>query len=74
MAVPDNLDLATQARYPDGINYSCAAIRYPGWSIPVTNMTERDPDIFPRQGYEGLRVDRRVPRPVGDQNFQPGLT
>ena len=29
MAVLDNPDLATQARSPDGINYNCAAIRYP---------------------------------------------
>ena len=74
MAVLDNLDLATQARSPDGINYTCAAIRYPGSRIPVTHMSERDSDIFPRQGYVGLWVDRRVPRPVGDENFQRGLT
>ena len=51
MAVLDNLDLATQARGPDGINYNWAAIRYPGHRIPVTNKSERDPDSFPRQGY-----------------------
>ena len=37
-------------------------------------MSERDPDSFPRQGYEGLWVDRRVARPEGDENFQRGLT
>ena len=74
MAALDNLDLATQAREPDGISYTCAAIRYPGHRIAVTNMGERDPDSFPRQGYEGLRVDRRVARPEGDKNFQRGLT
>ena len=69
MAVLDNLDLATEARSPDCINYNCAIIRYPGSRIPLTHMSERDPDSFPRQGYDGLWVDKRGSRPVGDENY-----
>ena len=63
MYVLENLDLDIQARYPNGIDYSCADIRYPGWFIPVANMSERDPDSYPHRGYDDLILDRRIPRP-----------
>ena len=73
-AAVDNLDLVNHARKPDGVDYLCACLRYRGHNIAITCLSRRNPDSFPRQGYDGLRVDRGVARPVGDENFQRGLT
>ena len=69
----DNLDLVNHARKPDGVDYLCACLRYRGHNIAITCLSRRNPDSFPRQGYDGLLVDRGVARPVGDENFQCGL-
>ena len=71
----DALDLAhhTQARVPDGINYTTAFLRYPGHKVPITCMSRRNPND-PHQGFEGLQVDGESTRPQGDENFQRGLT
>ena len=69
------LDLAyhTQARMPDGIDYTTAALRYRGHVVSVLCLSRRNTSGTD-QGYQGLEVDRESIRPVGDENFQRGLT
>ena len=54
-ATLDTLDLAThtQARVPDGVDYTAAALRYWGHVIPITCMSRRN-TLGPHQGYEAL--------------------
>ena len=62
-------------RVPDGILYTSANLRYPGWKHPVTDLVNRDVlDPQSRPGYEHVLVDRTELRPRGDENWQPGLT
>ena len=68
------MSLHTQARVPDGILYTEAHMRYRGWSLPVTHMSLRDCDNIPRPGYEHLKLDGSIPRPLGNLNWQRGLT
>ena len=65
------LDLAyhTQARVPDGIDYTTAALRYRGHVVSVMCLSRRNTSGTD-QGYQGLEVDRESIRPVGDENFQ----
>ena len=73
----DALDLAmathSQARVPDGVDYTSSALRYLGHVIPVTCMSRRN-TLGPWPGYLGLEVNRKSVRPAGDKNFQRGLT
>ena len=62
-------------RHPDGISYTSANYRYMGWKHPVTDMIMRnadDPSLRP--GYECTQLDRNLPMPRGDFNWQRGLT
>ena len=62
-------------RVPDGILYTSANLRYPGWKHPVTDLINRDvsnPQLRP--SYEHIQVDRTALRPRGDENWQQGLT
>ena len=61
-------------RVPDGILYSSANLRYPGWKHPVTDMENRDVGPESRPDYSHVPVDRTVLRPRGDENWQRGLT
>ena len=61
-------------RVPDGILYTSANLRYPGWKHPVTDMINRDVGPQSRPDYEDILVDRTVLRPRGDENWQKGLT
>ena len=68
------MSLYTQARVPDGILYTSAHMRYRGWSLPVTHMSLKDCDSIPQPGYEHLKLNRSIPRPLGNLNWQRGLT
>ena len=62
-------------RLPDEISYTSANLRYKGWKHPVTDMNMRDAsDPSLRPGYECTQVNRDLPRPRGDFNWQRGLT
>ena len=62
-------------RLPDEISYTSANLRYKGWKHPVTDMNMRDAnDPSLRPGYECTQVNRDLPRPRGDFNWQWGLT
>ena len=62
-------------RHPDGISYSSATYRFTGWQHPVTDMNMRNADdITHRPGYESVVVDRTLPKPWGNYNWQRGLT
>ena len=56
-------------RVSDEISYTSANLRYTGWQHPVTDMVNRDAnDPRLRPSYEGIIVNRDVPRPGGDFN------